>query len=286
MLRRMSLTGDAMAHAILPGAAVGFFFAGLSVGAMTIGGLIAGCLVALLSGFVSRLTATGGRQQHGSVLFIIAGHRGHNCYRLAVVRLICCTCCLALHCRSITKALYLLGGISTVTIPALLILYRPLVTDCFDPQFLIRAKTLGRYRSLRFFDFGRAKSGCGIPCIGYINVSGNHDFTGRRSAFLGAANGIDARIFNSDCIDCLYASGLLLSFHVDWPTGPVIVLVLGLFYVVSVTFGPRGGLGLSHCETKTSGSVMLRVLFALLTLGFIAPLAAEPVRVVVFFLDS
>ncbi len=51
MLRRMSLTGDAMAHAILPGAAVGYLVAGLSLGAMTIGGLIAGLAVELLSGF-------------------------------------------------------------------------------------------------------------------------------------------------------------------------------------------------------------------------------------------
>ena len=38
MLRRMSLTGDAMACAILPGAAVGYLISGLSLGAMTIGG--------------------------------------------------------------------------------------------------------------------------------------------------------------------------------------------------------------------------------------------------------
>ena len=35
MLRRMSLMGDAMAHAILPGAAVGFLVAGLNLFAMT-----------------------------------------------------------------------------------------------------------------------------------------------------------------------------------------------------------------------------------------------------------
>ena len=57
LLRRMSLTGDAMAHAILPGAAIGFLISGLSLGAMTIGGLIAGLTVAILSGFVSRVTA-------------------------------------------------------------------------------------------------------------------------------------------------------------------------------------------------------------------------------------
>mgnify|MGYP000193223783 CR=1 FL=1 len=56
MLRRMSLVGDAMAHAILPGAAVGFLLAGLNLFAMTAGGLIAGCVVALLTGVVARLT--------------------------------------------------------------------------------------------------------------------------------------------------------------------------------------------------------------------------------------
>src|SRR6188508_3354890 len=56
MLRRMSLVGDAMAHAILPGVAIGFLLAGMSVFAMTAGGLIAGVAIALLSGAVSRAT--------------------------------------------------------------------------------------------------------------------------------------------------------------------------------------------------------------------------------------
>src|SRR5215510_9515987 len=56
MLRRMSLMGDAMAHAILPGAAVGFLVAGLNLFAMSAGGLVAGLLVALLAGVVARAT--------------------------------------------------------------------------------------------------------------------------------------------------------------------------------------------------------------------------------------
>lgn len=56
MLRRMSLTGDAMAHAILPGAALGFLIFGLDLIPMTLGGLIAGSLVAAAAGFVARLT--------------------------------------------------------------------------------------------------------------------------------------------------------------------------------------------------------------------------------------
>ena len=56
MLRRMSLTGDAMAHAILPGAAAGFLLYGLEIIPMTIGGLIAGVVVAMGAGAVSRFT--------------------------------------------------------------------------------------------------------------------------------------------------------------------------------------------------------------------------------------
>src|SRR5438093_576609 len=56
MLRRMSLVGDAMAHAILPGAAIGFLLSGLNLFAMTAGGLVAGFVDAVLSGLVARTT--------------------------------------------------------------------------------------------------------------------------------------------------------------------------------------------------------------------------------------
>src|SRR5246127_624225 len=56
MLRRMSLIGDAMAHAILPGAAVGFLFAGLSLPAMAGARLIAGFVIAIGAGLIARST--------------------------------------------------------------------------------------------------------------------------------------------------------------------------------------------------------------------------------------
>ena len=55
-LRRMSLTGDAMAHAILPGAAIAYLLSGLSLVALTLGGLVAGLVVAALAGWVARST--------------------------------------------------------------------------------------------------------------------------------------------------------------------------------------------------------------------------------------
>ena len=35
-------------------------------------------------------------------------------------------------------------------------------------------------------------------------------------------------------------SGLLISYHYEWPTGPTIVLTLGLMYCLSLLLAPTG----------------------------------------------
>jgi zinc/manganese transport system permease protein len=37
-------------------------------------------------------------------------------------------------------------------------------------------------------------------------------------------------------------AGLLISFHTGVPSGPAVILVSGVFYVLSVLFGQVGGL--------------------------------------------
>lgn len=54
MLRRMSLIGDALAHAVLPGVIIGFMIAGKGQVAMFIGAVTAGLITSLLIGFVNR----------------------------------------------------------------------------------------------------------------------------------------------------------------------------------------------------------------------------------------
>src|SRR3984893_3696934 len=56
ILRRMSLMGDALAHALLPGAALGFLMGGLSLPAMSLGGFLAGMATALVSGGLSSVS--------------------------------------------------------------------------------------------------------------------------------------------------------------------------------------------------------------------------------------
>lgn len=135
MLRRMSLTGDAMAHAILPGAAVGFLISGLAILPMTIGGLLAGLCVALLAGAVSRLTIQ--REDASLAGFylvslalgvLLISVKGSN---IDLMHILFGTV-LALN----DEALQLIAWVSSITFIVLAITWRPLVAECLDPIFL------------------------------------------------------------------------------------------------------------------------------------------------------
>src|SRR6188472_2205935 len=129
MLRRMSLVGDAVAHAILPGAAIGFLLSGLSLFAMTAGGLIAGFAVAILAGLVARATEL---KEDASLaafyLFSLAlgvtivSIRGTNIDLLHVLF----GNVLALD----DQTLLAIAINATVTMFVLALIYRPLVMEC------------------------------------------------------------------------------------------------------------------------------------------------------------
>ena len=55
LLRRMSLDGDVLSHAVMPGAALGFLYAGYSLTALSAGGLLTGLVVAFLTRVVVRI---------------------------------------------------------------------------------------------------------------------------------------------------------------------------------------------------------------------------------------
>src|SRR6202163_1435456 len=134
MLRRMSLVGDAMAHAILPGAAVGFLLSGLNLFAMTAGGLIAGVVVALLSGLVARNTELKEDAALATFYLVslalgvtIVSIKGTNIDLLHVLF----GNVLALD----DQTLVLIAGITTLSLIALALIYRPLVLECVDSGF-------------------------------------------------------------------------------------------------------------------------------------------------------
>src|SRR5215467_6024972 len=69
LLRRMSLQGDVLSHAVMPGAAIGFLYAGYSFAALGLGGFVTGALVAASAGFVARLNPK--RQEASLAVFLL-----------------------------------------------------------------------------------------------------------------------------------------------------------------------------------------------------------------------
>lgn len=240
MLRRMSLTGDAMAHAILPGAAIGFLVSGLSLIPMTLGGLVAGLLVALLSGFVTRMTNL--REDASLAAFylislavgvLIVSMRGSNVDLMHVLF----GTVLALD----DATLILLCSISSLSLVILALLFRPLVLECADPQFLRSVSGLSAITHFTFLLLVVLNLVGGFHAIGTLMAVGVMILPATAARFW--ATSIGGMIVTAVAIAMISSLiGLLLSFHFSLPSGPAIILVNGLIYGMSLSFGPVGGL--------------------------------------------
>lgn len=240
MLRRMSLTGDAMAHAILPGAAIGFLIAGLSLPAMTIGGLAAGVIVAMLSGLVTRFTALKEDASLAAFYLLslalgvtIVSMRGSNIDLMHVLF----GTVLALD----DGALLLIASITSITLLTLAALYRPLVMECVDPVFLRSVSRAGTPVHLIFLALVVLNLVGGFHALGTLLAVGLMMLPAAASRFWSAD--ITMMTVIATMVGMLSgAAGLLLSYHVELPAGPAIILVAGCAYIGSLLFGREGGL--------------------------------------------
>lgn len=240
ILRRMSLSGDAISHAILPGAAIGYLVAGLSLPAMTIGGVLAGFAVAVLSGVVARATSL--REDASLAAFyllslalgvVLVSMRGSSVDLFHVLF----GSVLALD----DATLLLLAGISSLTLIGVAIIYRPLALDTFDRGFLTAASRAGAWVQGAFLALVALNLVAGFQALGTLLAVG--------AMMLPA---ISARLWTQN-ISAMIAlaiffgflggyAGLLASFTYSLPSGPTIILACGVIYLISLLAGPSGGL--------------------------------------------
>ena len=240
MLRRMSLMGDAMSHAILPGAAIGYLLAGLSLVAMSLGGLLAGLAVALAAGLVARSTIL--REDASLAAFylvslalgvLIVSVRGSNIDLLHVLF----GTVLALD----DAAIILIVAIATVSLTVLSIIYRPLVLECFDPQYLRSVSDASSPTHLLFLTLVVLNLVGGFQALGTLLAVG-----------IMLLPAITARFWAEELSGLILVAmlaafgaslaGLLLSYHANVPSGPAIILLAGALYLASMLVGTRGGL--------------------------------------------
>jgi zinc/manganese transport system permease protein len=237
MLRRMSLVGDAMSHAVLPGAAIGFLIAGsLSLPAMGLGGLIAGLSVALLSGLVSRTTPLREDASFASFYLaslalgvLIVSARGSNIDLLHVLF----GTILAID----ATALYFIGAITSFTVLVLAVIYRPLVIECFDPGFLRAIGGNGSRYHFLFLFLVVLNLVAGFQALGTLMAVGLMMLPAAVAQLW--ARTLPAMILIAAGIATISGFvGLVVSFHLGFASGPTIILTASLIYVVSLVFSP------------------------------------------------
>jgi len=230
VLRRMSLDGDVLGHAVMPGAAVGFLYAGPSPEWLSLGGLASGLVVAALAGLI---TSERARRDAGLVAFylvalslgvVLVAWRGSN---VDVMRVLFGTV-LAID----QRALLQIATVSTVIVLAIAALYRPLAVGAFDPAFL---RAVGK----------RAPYGAVFPTLVVLALVASFQAFGTLMAVgpvllpAAAARCWGLGVAGSMALATGFGlaasvAGLLVSYHGNVPSGPAIVLAAGLLFGVSL----------------------------------------------------
>lgn len=239
-LRRMSLMGDALSHAVLPGAAIGFLLAGFSLSAMSIGGFVAGLAVALLAGLVTRLT---GQYEDASFAafylislalgVLLVSMRGSSVDLLHVLF----GTILAVDDHS----LRLVATITSITLLSLAVIYRPLIVECFDPGFLQSMQAHGAVYHSLFLMLVVLNLVAGFQALGTLMAVGLMMLPAAAARFWAREVGSLAAVAAGIAVLSGYL-GLLLSYHHDLPSGPAIILTAGLIYLLSLMVGRQDSL--------------------------------------------
>jgi zinc/manganese transport system permease protein len=196
ILRRMTLMGDALAHALLPGAALGFLLGGLSLPAMSLGGFVAGMATALVSGAIARFT------------------------------------------NMREDASFAAAYLTSLTLAGLAAIYRPLVVECFNPGFLAAMGVRGSLYHYLFLGLAVLNMVAAFQALGTLMALGLMLLPAVAASFW-AREVWSMTLIAAPMAFASAAVGLLLSFHAGLPSGPVIVLLASLFFLVSLLLGTR-----------------------------------------------
>ena len=239
VLRRLSLAGEAMAHAIVPGIVIAFVVAGLSVISMIIGGLIAGVIVAVLTAILARHTVIKEDASLAS-LYLIS---------LALGIFILSAAGSAIPLKSFLfgstlgitdETLYLIGATASITLFSFAFLLRPLIVSTIDPVFFA---SQFKYPGLipQWFMFllvlnllAAFKSLGTLMAVGLMILPA----TSARY-WVSSLTSYLIVTFMFTIVSCWV--GLILSFYLSHvPTGPAIVLVAGFIFFLSLITSPLG----------------------------------------------
>ncbi len=239
-LRRMSLLGDAISHAILPGVAIGFMFFGLSMPAMAAGGVIAGMAAAALAGFISRFT-TLKEDASLAAIYLVALALGVTLLSRQGTQLDLLHILFGSALGVDGPGLWLVAGVASVSLIALAALYRGLVLESFDPVFLMATTGRGWLWQQAFLMLVVVNLVAGFQTLGTLMAVGLMMLPAVSARLWHDT--LSAQLLNASAQAAIASvAGLLLSYHLDTPSGPTIIGCAGLLYLMSLLVAPGGWL--------------------------------------------
>jgi len=239
--RRMSLTADVLSHAIMPGAALGFLMAGYSLFALSLGGMAAGVLVALLATLTPRVGGEG-NEATLAVFYLLSLAGGVLLVSLRASNTDLMHVLFGTVLAVDQRALVFIALVATVTLFAIAVLWRPLAVQSFDPLFLRSVGGGGPVFSRMFLILTVLCLVAGFQAFGTLLAAGPLLLPAaaarRCSSDLHVQIGL-AGLFG--VVACV--AGLLLSYHLNVPSGPAIILSGGAICLVAVLSRRHGASG-------------------------------------------
>jgi len=232
LLRRQSLIGDLLAHAVMPGAALGFLAGGYSLMALSLGGLLTGLLVGGLAGLTQRLFPERPEASLAAFYLIalalgvmIVSYYGSNADLMHVLF----GTVLAID----LKALMLIATVSSLSVLVLATIYRPLAVDSLDRDFLRAVGARGGLFRAIFFALVVLNLVASFQALGTLMA------VGPLLLPAAAAQCWARQVFSMMTLSVAFGiaadyAGLLVSYYANLPSGPAIVLAGGTIYGVSL----------------------------------------------------
>lgn len=239
-LRRMSLLGDALSHAVLPGVAIGFMLSGLSLTAMAMGGVAAGMAVAAIAGLVTRFTVL---KEDASLaaIYLVALALGVTLISSQGTQLDLLHILFGSALGVDREGLLMVAGVASVSVLLLAAMYRGLVLESFDPMFLGAAGRHGWLWQQGFLILVVINLVAGFQTLGTLMAVGLMMLPAVSSRLWHDT--LPAQLLNASAQAMLAsAAGLLLSYHLDTPSGPTIIGCAGALYFASLLVAPGGWL--------------------------------------------
>ena len=239
-LRRMSLLGDALSHAVLPGVAVAYMLFGLSLTAMAVGGVLAGLLAAALAGLISRFTQL---KEDASLaaMYLVALALGVTLLARHGTQLDLLHILFGSALGVDGTGLLLVSGVASLSLLTLAAGYRGLVLETFDPVFLSACGHRSWVWQQGFLMLVVLNLVAGFQTLGTLMAVGLMMLPAVSARLWHDT--LSAQLINASVQAALASlAGLLLSYHLDTPSGPTIIGCAGLLYVLSLLLSPSGWL--------------------------------------------